>query len=134
MSDSQTSALKPIKPFARQGHGFAVDNYLVDHVMPAIGPAAWKVLSVVMRHTIGWHRDDAQLSNAELQRMTGLANPAVTKALKVLTSEIEGVTVPGTGGILKRHRAGSNAPNTYSVNRDLSVYRLRPRRFGDADE
>jgi hypothetical protein len=40
-------------------------NVLLDEVMPTLSPAAWKVLSCILRQTVGWHRDEWPISYSQ---------------------------------------------------------------------
>lgn len=118
------------EPFARAGHYFVVDNAILDRVVPAISNAAWAVLSVVLRHTNGYRRNDAALSVKELMALTGLHEGAVVKALKVLTSPLPQISDPAYGGLLLRSRASVAAPTTYALNRAFRLTDGRPRKIG----
>ena len=51
-----------IRPFARQGHFTVFDNAVLDIVMPTLSGSEWKLLSFVIRKTIGWQKNADALS------------------------------------------------------------------------
>jgi DNA-binding HxlR family transcriptional regulator len=58
-------------------------NVLLDELLPDISTLGeLKVTLVVVRHTIGWHEEEAQLTFSELERRTGLARSAVNQGLQ----------------------------------------------------
>jgi phage replication O-like protein O len=68
---------EPAKP------GFTkFDNYFLDHVMPRVTSAEWKIISAVIRETAGWHRTDAEITIGRFMALTGLARQAVVTAIK----------------------------------------------------
>lgn len=55
-------------------NGFTrADNWLWDYVMPRAKPNTFKVVAAVVRMTAGWHREQAELTFDDLQKMTGIA-------------------------------------------------------------
>jgi hypothetical protein len=72
-------------------------NYIYD-LYPLMKEAEIKVVSVVIRQTIGWHRDAISLSVAEFERMTGLTRPSVISGIKAATER----------GILGRKEDGNS--------------------------
>lgn len=46
-----------VKPFDVDRRFTRFSNLVIDHVMPRVLPAAWKVLTVVWRQTEGWAED-----------------------------------------------------------------------------
>ncbi len=125
---------QPFEPGSRQGFTTHFDNAMVDHVLPAVGPVAWKVLTVIIRYTRGYHRDDVTLTVTELEQLTGLQKSAVIRALKTLTSSLPGISAEGTGGVVTRHRASVKAPTSYLLNRTFALIDARPRRLASRSE
>ena len=77
-----------IKPFQQQSRYTTMDNFIIDHVMPKISGSAWKVLTVIVRKTIGWHKEQDEVSFRQLQILTGIKSfTTLTKALKELESK-----------------------------------------------
>jgi hypothetical protein len=75
----------------KRATGFTMfDNYFLDHVMPRVTSAEWKIISAVLRMTVGWtdgkggRKKEALMSIDQFAELTGLsreaANTAVIKA------------------------------------------------------
>ena len=74
-----------IKPFARQGNFTAVDNAIFDHIMPKLNGSEWMVLCLIIRKTIGWHKDADGISYSQFIEHTGIkSNTTIQKALNGL--------------------------------------------------
>jgi hypothetical protein len=65
-------------------------NYLLDRVMPKLRDTEWRLLSIIVRQTLGWvdghgKRKQADwLSHAQLKRKTGRSSTAISRAIEVL--------------------------------------------------
>ena len=127
-----------VSPFARLGHWTVFDNALVDTLLPHLSSSAWAVLSVMLRQTQGWQREDAEASQKSLADATGMTPSTIASAL---TQLLDPSTFPAA---VVDHRCGgvllSNAETR--SRREPTAYRLNPafrlrasvtRRFGDAD-
>lgn len=73
-------------------------NDLFDHWLPHLGEAELKVLLVVMRKTIGWHKVHDEISASQLAKITGMIEETVVKAAKSLERR----------GIISRQLVGPN--------------------------
>lgn len=74
-----------VKPFSSQDKYTTFENVIIDHLLPIIPPNAWKCLTLIMRKTIGWHKDRDEISFSQIKAGTGIKNNGtVTKALKDL--------------------------------------------------
>ena len=74
-----------IKPFQQQSRYTTMDNFIIDHVMPGLSGSAWKVLTIIVRKTIGWHKEQDEVSFRQLLTLTGIKSFAtLTNALKEL--------------------------------------------------
>lgn len=49
-------------------------NWLIDVAMPKLKPNTFKLVSVIARHTWGWHKDCADFSLSKLMELTGIKN------------------------------------------------------------
>jgi hypothetical protein len=58
-----------------------VENYFFDHVMPRVSCAEWKIVCAVIRETVGWNRQDAELSVDRFMGLTGFAREAAQAAI-----------------------------------------------------
>jgi hypothetical protein len=115
---------KTIKPFARQGNYTVFDNSVLDYIMPQVSASAWKVLSFIIRKTIGWHRDDDYLSAGQIMAGTGInSDRTITEVCKELEQLgcIIVVRVPGK-------------MNHFILNRDLEITVITPANFAEVDE
>lgn len=62
-------------------------NELLDDLLPEIKTIAeCKVTFVVARYTLGWQRDETELTFSELERLTGLSRTAVSDGIKAAES------------------------------------------------
>ena len=59
---------KRIKPLAKPGFTM-FNNYILDHIMPALSHTGWKVLCVAIRYTIGWADEDTESGRKEQDRI-----------------------------------------------------------------
>jgi phage replication O-like protein O len=67
----------------RREPGFTkFNNYFLDHVMPRVTSVEWKLISAIIRETVGWHRTDAEISIDRLMALTGVARQAVVAGIK----------------------------------------------------
>lgn len=73
------------KPFHPQSKYTTMDNLIIDHVMPGLSGSAWKVLTVIIRKTRGWHKEQDEVSFRQLLALTGIKSfTTLTKALDEL--------------------------------------------------
>ena len=65
-------------------------NFLLDRVMPRLRDTEWRILTVIVRQTLGWSIGDGQrkafdwLSHAQLKRRTGRSSAPISRAIDVL--------------------------------------------------
>jgi len=60
-------------------------NAIADHIYPALGPTTAAVLGVIIRQTIGWHRQTGDVSYGAIQKATGIKNRnSISSSLKLL--------------------------------------------------
>src|SRR5438105_541057 len=71
---------RTIKPFAEQGNYIAVHRILFDEVMPRLSPNAWKVLSLIVRKTIGWNKDFDIVAYPQIMDGTGIKGRGTVSA------------------------------------------------------
>lgn len=82
--------------------GFQSPNYtqtpndLFDELLPSLGLAELKVVLCVVRHTFGYHKDEAKLSIREIARFTGLTAKSV----------MEGAEQAEAHGLIERYQDG----------------------------
>ena len=127
-----------MKPFQRQGQSTAFDNAFVDHVMPALSGSAWKVLSFIIRRTIGHQKEWDKIAYSQIKQGCGIStNAAVRNALR----ELEGLTLTRNESnkaewtrdyskpdLILRHlpegrdNAGHLQTAYYSLNIDVSIF------------
>ena len=73
-------------------------NLLLDEHLPDMGYAELKVVLVIVRQTMGWHKETDQLSISQLEEKTGLSNRSV----------IDGTRKALERGVIHRVRKGSS--------------------------
>lgn len=128
-----------VSPFARHGNWTVFDNALVDTLLPHLSPSAWAVLSVILRQTQGWQREDAEASQKNLADATGMTPSTVATALGQL---LDPATFPPSvvdqrcGGVLlsNAETRSRREPTTYRLNPAFRLRASAVRRFGDADD
>ncbi|KKM62164.1 hypothetical protein LCGC14_1524490 [marine sediment metagenome] len=62
-------------------------NVIIDKYMRDMTGAEIKVISLIVRQTMGWHRDKDRLSNGQITDKTGLSLNAVKEAVRVLVGK-----------------------------------------------
>lgn len=114
----ETTKGNKMQPFADQGNWTPIHNLILDEIMPRVSGNTYKVLSLVIRRTKGYHQRSAPLSYADIQEGTGIKSEAtINKALDLLA----GTELFGSALILVKHgeSAGvaSHKANRYALNR-----------------
>lgn len=100
-----------IKPFNTDNGYTQFHNYVIDEIMPTLGPNAWKVLCLIIRKTRGWHKDEDAISYSQIMSGTGIKNrTTVSAALDELT----------TRGYVIANARGRRA-STYRLNQDYTA-------------
>ena len=56
MKEERTKTIT-IQPFDLDKRFTKFSNALIDHIMPRLSPSSWKVLTVIIRQTVGWVED-----------------------------------------------------------------------------
>ena len=104
--------MEPIKPFLRQGHYTMVDNAVFDEIMPLLNGNEWKVLSFIIRKTIGWHKDMDGIAYSQFRDGTGIkSNTTIQKSLHQLIYL----------GLIEVGKTGRMADNHYyKLNKDYT--------------
>ena len=89
-------------------------NDWIDRAMPTMSPSEWMIMSVVLRQTIGWHKDNDAISLSQFQSKTGLSRHTVITALRRLEEMgwIRAYEI-GTRSVYEPHLEGGakNAPS-----------------------
>ena len=87
-----------------------VRNEVFDEVMPMVSYPAWKVLSAIIRATMGWHKTEDRLSYSQLMERTGIRSPGtLSRAIEELV----------TGDYIKKQgNSRTGETNTYELNED----------------
>ena len=71
-------------------------NLILDEYMEVMSGAEFKVISVIIRKTLGWHKERDRISSSQIQNKAGLSKNAVIEAIKML-KERKIITVKRTG-------------------------------------
>lgn len=85
-----------------------VSNDFLDKYMNRVSGNAVKVFLAIARKTIGWHRETDQISDSQLQELTGLTINTIKKARQELL-ELEVI-------VFIRKRAGKYTKTYYEIN------------------
>lgn len=101
-----------IQPFAEQGNYTQVHNVAFDHIMPLLSGSEWKILSLIIRKTKGWQKDEDDIAYSQFRSGTGISsNNTIKKALAKLVSM----------GIVQQGKPAHKAdPYGYRLNKNYS--------------
>ena len=72
----------------------AYPNYSIDKIMPVIDGNTFKVLTVIVRKTIGFHKKHDKIALSQFEDLTGLSRNTIIrsfvtiKSLKKMTREL----------------------------------------------
>lgn len=84
------------KPFEPPKHT-QFSNDAIDNIMREVSPNAWKIITVAIRKTYGWHKESDTISLSQFQEITGIASrQTLVKALNEVLDK----------GILIRKKSG----------------------------
>lgn len=99
-----------VKPFARQGNYTQIDNSVLDHLMSELSGNQLKILLAIIRHTVGWRREQCGISIRAFRELTGIAShETISKALAHLVEV----------GLIIREEDGQRV--FYALNRDYEM-------------
>ncbi len=102
-----------IKPFSRQGNFTAVDNAVIDEIMPNLTTAEWMILSLIIRKTVGWHKDIDGISYSQFIEHTSIkSNTTIKRAIDGLVEKRMVELGKGTN---------FNEPHYYRLNKDYTI-------------
>lgn len=80
----------PSEPNTQPGGSTPFPNVLIDKVMPRLRDTEWRLLTVLIRQTLGWNLGNGQrkvtdwLSHGQLRRKTGRSSAAISLAIEFL--------------------------------------------------
>ena len=94
-----------------------VPNVYLDRIMPLLTDTQKAVCDIVIRETIGWHRESAAISNTMFKTKTGKSEPAIIRAKKSLEEMGVLVILQEGGG----SQTGEYALDLYYDNPDRSI-------------
>jgi len=86
-------------------------NEIVDVYMKQLSDKAFKVITVICRKTIGWHKETDSISASQIVAISGLSRSSVLRAIVEL-EELNLVLVDRVGD--------GKTPNSYTINYTLS--------------
>ena len=61
------------KPFEPPKHT-QFSNVAIDKIMREVSPNAWKIITVAIRKTYGWHKDSDVISLSQFQEIAGIGS------------------------------------------------------------
>lgn len=94
-----------------------VPNSLFDDLMPALAPAAFKIVILIYRKTKGWHKDVDDISFSQIMEGTGIKSSAtIAKHLNTLSE---------MGVILRMKGDGAWDINSYALNPNFDTAALK---------
>lgn len=97
------------KPFSKPTYT-QFSNDAIDTVMREVSPNAWKIITVAIRKTYGWHKQADTISYSQFIELTGISSRAtISSAIKEVLEK----------GILLRRENGNSYE--YELNRDYMV-------------
>ncbi len=86
-------------------------NEIIDVYMKQLSDKAFKVLSVICRKTIGWHKETDSISASQIVNISGLSRSSVLRSIK----ELEDLKL-----IIVDRDAVNYSTNKYTINYTLS--------------
>ena len=96
------------KIFERQGHYTQIDNLVIDELMQTLSGLQFKVLMVIIRKTIGWGKEEDNISLSQIRQTAGTTNKnSVIEAIRHLEAQ----------GLIIVSRPGGVATNSFSLNK-----------------
>lgn len=109
-----------VKPFFNYDEWTMTHNIIIDDIMPKLSGSAWKVLTVIIRKTKGWHKECDEVSFSQIKQLTGVnSNTTISKALKDL--EEMGVIKVDRPDLSGDDPARFWKSNIYSLNLDFEI-------------
>ena len=73
---------------ADQGHFTCINNLLIDKTMPTLPANAWKILTFIIRRTVGLHKDSEARIKEQIKTGTGIrSDSTVCKMLLILVQK-----------------------------------------------
>ncbi len=87
-----------------------VPNVIFDYWMSRLNESQFKVLLAITRKTLGWHKIKDDISNSQIQKLTGLKETTVRDAANYLVR---------LGLVIMNYNKldnGCSLPNTYTIN------------------
>src|SRR5689334_6805817 len=104
-----------IYPFAHQGNFTQVHNAVIDHVMPQLSANAWKILTYIIRQTVGWHEEQRDIGYRKIALRTGIKSySTIARAIEELVQF----------GCITVDRGHGDTASTYRINRDFALPNL----------
>lgn len=111
---------KIVKPFFNYDEWTMTHNVIIDDIMPKLSGSAWKVLTVIIRKTKGFHKECDELSFSQIKEKTGIkSSTTVSEALKDL--ERMGIIKVDRPDLSGDDPARFWKSNIYSLNLDFEV-------------
>ena len=75
------------KPFEPPKHT-QFSNDAIDYIMREVSPNAWKIITVAIRKTYGWHKQSDVISLSQFQELTGIGSRStLVSAIKEVTDK-----------------------------------------------
>lgn len=108
-----------VRIFDQQGFYTEVHNAILDVVLPAIPPNAFKVLLVITRQTKGWQRKVVMLSIHQIMRLAGIGSEHTAQAAieALLKFQQHGKPKP----LIIEQRPDKWSPRVFGLNRGISI-------------
>jgi hypothetical protein len=109
-----------VQPGKDQGYYTAIHSAYLDAVMPLISGNAWKVLSAILRQTVGWQCQSVLLSQRVLLDLTGIrSHHTLENALNELRDFTQGDIPAPLINVIR----GSDkwTPTEFSLNREVVI-------------
>ncbi|HBQ59415.1 MAG TPA: hypothetical protein DD671_07270 [Balneolaceae bacterium] len=101
----------------------AYPNYSIDKIMPVIDGNTFKVLTVIVRKTIGFHKKHDKIALSQFEGLTGLSRNTIIKSLKILCDNQ--IIEKNDKGIINKYRIilppAENAENHLKKSANKSV-------------
>lgn len=87
-----------------------IPNIIIDYWMGVLSETQFKVLLVIARKTLGWHKKKDKISKSQIEELTGFKRDAIRRAIRDL-EELQLIK-----SFSNKSKEGDSDPNSYQLN------------------
>lgn len=106
------------QPFTQQKYFTVVHNIVIDQLMRELSSNSFKVLLVIIRKTVGYHKEKDAISYSQMREITGIkSNDTIIKAIR----ELEEKDIVIKTIRQNKRNPKMQPPNIYQLNQELKI-------------